>query len=55
MFRIYFTTTQMTLTFAGTQEAVLAHVTQALKNSLCREAIITDAKTGWVLFTVTKD
>lgn len=55
MFRIYFTTTQMTFTFAGTQEAVLAHVTQALKNSFCREAIVIDAKTGWILFTVTKD
>lgn len=55
MYKIYFTTTNMALTFKGTQEAVLAHVTQALKNSLCREAIVTDAKTGWVLFTVTKD
>ena len=54
MFKIYFTT-GMTLTLKGTQEAVLAHVTQTLKSSLCREAIITDAKTGWVLFTVTKD
>ena len=55
MYKIYFTTTQMTLTFTGTQEAVLAHVTQALKSSLCREAVVTDAKTGWVLFTVVKD
>lgn len=55
MYKIYFTTTQITLTFTGTQEAVLAHVTQALKNSLCREAVVTDAKTGWVLFTVVKD
>lgn len=55
MFKIYFTTTQMTITFTGTQEAVLAHVTQALKNSLCKEAVVTDAKTGWILFTVVKD
>lgn len=55
MYKIYFTTTQMTLTLTGTQEAVLAHVTQALKNSFCREAVVTDAKTGWVLFTVVKD
>lgn len=54
MFKIYFMT-GMTLTFTGTQKAVLAHVTQALKNSLCREAVVTDAKTGWVLFTVVKD
>lgn len=53
MFKIYFTT-GMTLTFKGSEKEVLAHVTQVLKNSLCREAIVTNAKTGWVLYTVTK-
>lgn len=54
MFKIYFTTTGMTLTFEGSEEAVLAHTVEALKHSLCREAIVTNAKTGWVLYTVTK-
>ena len=40
MFKIYFTTTQMTLTFAGTQEAVLAHVTQALKKDRDRKSVV---------------
>lgn len=53
MFKIYFAT-GMTLTFEGSEEAVLAHVTKVLKSSLCREAIVTNAKTGWVLYTVTK-
>lgn len=53
MFKIYFIGGN-TFTFEGTEEAVLNHTVKALKHSLCREAIVTNAKTGWVLYTVTK-